>query len=309
MTKDKNKKIKDKSKGGFLSFILYPLSRNAGLTLIEAVIVVATLMIISALALASFVNSRNVRDLTINGQNILSVLRRTQSRALAGDENDQWGIRLEQTRYTLFKGPNFASSATTTVYDLPQNLEIVNITLSGGGQDIVFKLLSGETDQFGTFDLRVKDSVNLTFPITVEPSGKVFRTGTAPPPSGARIVDARHRAFNLGWSIKTSTTLTLTFSDPQNPDTVYPVAMASYFDAARTKFDWSGKINVGGEDQILRIHTTFLDDTNTVLHVDRDCRKNNKKVAIVIDTRDIATFEADCRTVTVGAYGGTMTEP
>ena len=85
--------------------------------------------------------------------------------------------------------------------------------------------------------------------------------------------------------------------------------MSSYFDAGKTKFDWSGTIAVGGENQILRIHTTSLTDSDTALSVDRDCRFNTKKVKITIDTRDIATYEADCKTITVGLYGGTMSEP
>ena len=85
--------------------------------------------------------------------------------------------------------------------------------------------------------------------------------------------------------------------------------MASYFDAGKTKFDWSGAIAVGTTTQTLRIHTSFLSATDTILHIDRDCRKNTKKMRIDIDAKYIATYETDCKTVTVGNFGGTMSEP
>lgn len=280
-----------------------------GFTLIEILLVVGILTLIGAVSIASFVNSRNVRELNTSGQNLLSVLRLAQSRVLAGEGSDTWGVRLEQARYILFQGTDFASSGTTTIYTLPDNLEIVNINLSGGGQEVVFKKLTGETEQAGTFDLRIKNSATLTYPITIESSGKVFRTGTAPVPLGTRIVDTRHRSFNLGWSIKNSIILTLTFSDPPNPDTVVPVAMAGYFNSDKTKFDLTITTIVGSLPQTQRIHTTSLTDTNTILSVDRDCRRNNKQMLLAIDARDIATYSADCQTVTVGAWGGTISEP
>ena len=46
-----------------------------------------------------------------------------------------------------------------------------------------------------------------------------------------------------------------------------------------------------------------------VLSVDRDCRFNTKAVKMTFDIKDIATYDADCRTVTIEAYGGTMGEP
>lgn len=300
----KRKKIKK-----VLSSLVFRLSAKSGFTLLEISISIAILALIGALSLVSFTNSRNVRDLTTSGQNALSILRLAQSKALAGEDNSTWGVHLETAQFVLFRGTTYAGATYTKPYVLPSSVEIVNINLAGGGQDIVLKRINGGTDQTGNFDVRVKNSTTKLFSITVDGSGKVYQTGAAPSQTGTRVIDTRHRSFNLGWSIKTYTTLTLTFSDPPNPDIINNVTMATYFDPGQTKFDWSGTVTVGGQSQTLRIHTTNLTDTNTILSVDRDCRKNTKKVQIKFDTRDIATYEADCRTVTVGPYGGAMSEP
>lgn len=280
-----------------------------GFTLLETIIAVSIVILIGAGAMVSFVNSRNVRDLNTSGQNVLSVLREAQSKALAGEDNVTWGVRLEQSRFILFAGPAYVGSPTTTIHTLPSSIEIVNISLVGGGQEVVFEKVDGRTDEVGTFTVRVRSATSLTFPVTIDASGKVYQTGTAPTILGTRILDTRHREFNLGWSIQGYTTMTLRFSDSPNPDTVQNIAMASYFGLNPTRFDWSGTVAVGGQNQFLRIHTTFLDGANTTLSVDRDCRYNTKQVKITFDSRDVATYSADCQTVTVEAYGGAMSEP
>jgi len=276
-----------------------------GFTLMEVVIVIGIIGIFSTVALVSFNASRNVRDLTTSSQNTLSILRLAQSRTLAGENDSAWGVRLASNQITLFEGDTFAGSPLTTIYPLPSSIQINNISLNGGGNDIIFKRITGETDQTGTFLLSVIGSPSNSFSVTIDSLGKVYRTNTFPVAIITRTVDTRHRSFTLGWSIKTATTMTLTFA---NPTIVQPVTMSSFFDVGKTKFDWSGTVLVGGLNQVLRIHTTTLTDGDTVLSVDRDCRKNTKKLTIDIDGKAIATYEADCTNISVGAFGGSMSE-
>lgn len=282
---------------------------NQGLTVIEVLVAVAIVAILGGMALTSFTASRNVRDLTSMEQNVLSVFRLAQARTLAGENNSAWGVHLESNQVVLFQGDIYASSPLTQAYPLVSSIELTGISLNGGGNDVIFKRVTGETDQAGTFVLNVVTAPSTSRSIIVDRSGNVYETASFPPPAVTRAMDLRHRAFTLGWSIKTASTLTLTFADPPNPDTVISVAMAPFFDPGPTKFDWSGTMVISGSDQTLRIHTTSLTDTDTVLSIDRDCRKNNKKLIISIDGKTIATYEADCATITIGAFGGTMVEP
>ena len=280
-----------------------------GFTLVELLVVITIVGVLGGIAAVSFNTSRNVRDLQTSAQNTLSVIRLAQSKTLAGENDSAWGVRLESSQITLFAGDTFAGATFTQVYALPPSIEITGIALNGGGSDVVFKRITGQTDQNGTFVVDVAASPGTSFPVTIDISGKAYETATFPAIAVTRSVDARHRSFTLGWSIKTATTMTLTFSDPPNPDTVQTVTMSTFFDAGKTKFDWSGTVTVGGLDQVLRIHTTTLTDTDTVLSIDRDCRKNTKKLAIAIDGKAITTYEADCATIGVGAFGGTISEP
>lgn len=281
--------------------------QNKGFTLIELLISISIVGIIAAAGLASFTNSRNVRELSTSGQNVLSILRLAQSKAIAGEDNSAWGVHLTSSQFVLYRGPAFAGSTLTEVFPLPASIEIANIVLAGGGPDILFNRLDGKTGHGGTFDLRVKSSIGTVFSITVDSSGKVYQTGAVPAPTGTRIIDTRHRTFDINGTIKNSITMTLTFSDPPNPNIVYPVVMTPV--APRTGFDWSGNVAVGGQSQIMRIHTLSITDTDTLLSVDRNCSENSKQVKISFDASDVATYSADCQSITTWPFGGTAIEP
>ena len=282
---------------------------NKGFTLVEIIVAMGIVLLLAALALVSFRASRDARDLSTSTQDILSIIRLAQSKTLAGEDDADWGVHLTQTQFTLFRGPAFAGSTLTETHDLPSSLELVSITLAGGGSDIIFTRVTGATNQNGSFILRVAATPATSASFTVDSSGAVYQTGAFSSLADIRTVDARHRSFDLGWSIKTATTMTLTFADPPNPDIVNSVTMLPYFDAGKTKFDWSGITSVGGLNQDLRIHTTSLTDTATILSIDRDCRKNTKKLTLEIDGKTIAAYEANCQTLTVGSFGGTVSEP
>jgi len=279
-----------------------------GFTLLETLIALGTLILIGTLAIVSFLNSRKVSDLNASVQNVISILRLAQSKTLAGEDDSQWGVHLAPSEYILFRGSSYPSATLTESFKLPWDIEIANINLATGGSDVIFERVSGTTTNSGTFDLRLLDGSG-SIRIKIDGSGKVYESKSSAEASG-RITDTRHLSFNLGWSIQNYTTLTLHFYDPPNPDTIFTVTpLSPYFNSNQTKFDWSGTVTVGGQDQVLRIHTTFLDSTNTILSVDRDCRKNTKKLKITFDARDIVTYAADCKSITLEAYGGTVLEP
>ncbi len=286
--KGKSKKIKDKN----------------GFTLIELLVSISIVILIGSIGLVSFVNSRNVRNLSNSGQEVISIMRLAQTKTLAGEDNSTWGVKLEASRYVLFRGSSYAGASYTEIFNLPTNIEIASITLAGGSQEIVFSRLNGKTSQTGNFDLRVIGTGGAVFSVTVDGSGKIYQTGSVPAPTGSRVIDTRHRTFNLAGTIKNSVTMTLTFS---NPDLVYPVTMTPA--APRTSFDWSGSVAVGGQNQTLRIHSLSITDSAASLSVDRDCATNNKQMKISFDGNDVATYSADCQGLTIWPFGGSVSEP
>lgn len=281
-----------------------------GFTALEITIVVGIVSLLGALSLVSFFNTRRVQNLVTAGNDALSVLRLARENAVAGHGGDPWGVRLEQGQYFLFQGLSYGSSVNTTRYALPPGIEIADIILAGGVVEAVFRPTDGHTEEWGTFTVRAQGSLAQTFLVTIDGSGMAYQTGTAPALSGSRVTDTRHRTFAFNWGIDDAADLIFSFSDPTD---VRTIAMAP--PAIRTSYDSGALIfTVGGVDQVLRVHALSVAPGATALSIDRDCRKNTKKVVISIRdsdgiVKDIAQYEADCRTVAAGLYGGVMTEP
>src|SRR3990167_2656300 len=141
---------------------VFSRERTDGFTLLETLISISVLVLISSLALVSFINSRDVREGAVFGQDVMSVLRLAQSKALGGEDNSAWGIHLEQGQSVLFRGTSYVGAPFTQSFPVPARLEITNIVLAGGGSDVIFKRITGYTDQAGSFDVQVRAFLKIT---------------------------------------------------------------------------------------------------------------------------------------------------
>lgn len=264
----------------------------------------AIILILVALSTAGLVSLRQNTDVGTSTHQIIAALQLARNKALASENDSNYGVHFESNKYVLFTGSTYSASAPDNeVHELKSTVEVHDINLVGGS-DVVFDRVQGTTSNSGSVGVRlINDSTN-SRAITVLASGHAGLTGSVSP-TDTRITDTRHLHFDLGWSIQGATTLTLTFADPPNPTVQENVTMASYFDVGQTVFDWEGTVDVNGSDQKLRIHTHSIGASDTLLSIHRDRRDNTKAVTIDIDGQEIVSYTAD-GTATVGPSGGTI---
>lgn len=125
--------------------------KKNGFTLIEILIIIAIAIIITVGSISVFVNFNKNKALEISTQNITSLLKEARSLTLASKNANVYGVHLQADKAILFEGSNFSStSPNNREYNLPSNIKITSINLNGGGNDVLFNRLTGETDQFGT---------------------------------------------------------------------------------------------------------------------------------------------------------------
>ncbi|MDP2671167.1 MAG: type II secretion system protein [bacterium] len=276
-----------------------------GFTLIEILISATVIIILSLIALASYNTFARQINLDTTTQNVISTLRLAQTRTKASEADTRYGVHFETTKYVLFSGDTYTVGAVGNKEYLLSSVEIYQINLNGGGSEVIFDRIRGTTSNFGSVDLRLIDNPARSQQVLIGISGEVSLENPVSP-TGTRLTDSRHLHFDLGWSIQSKTTLTLTFTDTPNPTVVKNIPMATYFDSGKTVFDWSGTVNVNGSNQVLRVHTHLLDAFSTILSIQRDRRYNDKALNLTIDGLDIVTYTA-AGTASVGASGGTMT--
>lgn len=274
-----------------------------GFTLIEILLVI---FVMTALLVLGFINYRDFEKmvaLSSSASQIISTLHLANERTVSSSGNSAHGVRFASSTYTLFASSTYdVADPKNEVFNLPLGIEISGLNI--GGSDVIFNKLTGATTNFGTIVLRIASKPSETKTVKILPSGRAGFEGTVTP-IDSRLKDARHTHFNLGWSLQGKTDLILTFHNPPLADIVNIIPMAVYFNSGQTAFDWKGTTVVGGANQVIRVHTHFLDAFNTILSIHRDGRITDKALDIKVDTKDIVSYTS-VGVATVGLFGGTM---
>lgn len=273
---------------------------SKGFTLTEVLAAISILTILAFLATVSYRPFTRRVDLQTTTQQLLATLHQARDKTLASEGSSSYGVYLAADRYVLFRGTAYnPSDPANETHALPANLELYDISV-GSGSSVVFDRLEGTTSGGGSVGLRLIANPAESAKIVILATGQAS-LDDAVATTNSRLTDTRHVHLNLTWSIQNSTTLTLDFGAVEET-----VAMASFFNADRSAFDWEGTVSVNGADQTMRIHTHQLDSATTLLSIRRDRRFNTAPVEILIDGQQLISYAADGQ-ATVGPFGGTMT--
>jgi len=133
--------------------------KRTAFTALELMLVLALLAILIG-GVAVFSRLSILRaDLNAQTTEVVSMLRLAQSKAAAGEGGLSHGVHLESDQFILFEGSSYSAvDPLNFSKTLPASLSIENISLNGGGSDIIFSPPQGETTTYGSFVLSSSDS-------------------------------------------------------------------------------------------------------------------------------------------------------
>jgi prepilin-type N-terminal cleavage/methylation domain-containing protein len=130
-----------------------------GFTLIETLVILSIIGIIVVITVSSLALFRSSQGLDKDTETVVEVLQQARTQTLNSQAASQYGVHFSSTSTTLFVGPSYSPTASTNnVYPLQSADTILTITLVGGGSDVVFNRLTGETSQNGTILLQSNSS-------------------------------------------------------------------------------------------------------------------------------------------------------
>lgn len=145
---------------------------SKGFSLVEMLIVLA-LMGIIALAISGVFSKATSRE-ALEKQTglVLSLLTQARGLTLSAKNASVYGVHFETTKAVLFTGATYSSSATSNIVEtMNSRVQISGISLAGGGSDVVFNRLVGDTSQSGTVTLSLIASSTQTKTITIFGTG------------------------------------------------------------------------------------------------------------------------------------------
>lgn len=125
-----------------------------GFTLLETLITLALVMALTALVFGAFTRYNEGRALESARSNVLALLESARERTLASKKGIAYGVYFAADRAVLFEGVVYATSTeTNNPFIVDSRVRIAPIALSGGGVSVLFKRLTGETNQYGSITL------------------------------------------------------------------------------------------------------------------------------------------------------------
>jgi prepilin-type N-terminal cleavage/methylation domain-containing protein len=148
------------------------LNANDGFTIIEVLIAIAIIGVLASLTIAYFNSFLSRNELKNESIKIVDALRRARGQSMAGQSDSQWGVHFESNKYVLFQGNTFtANDSFNEETTLAEVLTISSINLNGGGSNVVFSKINGETTQFGT--TTIQNDIGETKNIVINAYGNV----------------------------------------------------------------------------------------------------------------------------------------
>lgn len=142
--------------------------------MIEILIVLIILTAVFVIVLSSLSSFRDKQTLRANAIVIASLLNDARAATVASKEASQYGVHFETGRAAYFKGTTFSEpSSYNKEIKTDGAILISGIALQGGGVDVVFNQLTGETLQYGAITLTARANSALVKIITISQTGVI----------------------------------------------------------------------------------------------------------------------------------------
>ncbi len=135
---------------------------------------VAIVGILSTVVGVKFSTFRETQLVSTSVEEVKALLNEARSRTQGSENATQYGVHLETQKAVLFTGAVYSSStATNRIFAIDSKLAITSISLQGGGAEIVFSRLTGDTSQYGTFIIKRTSTTSGQKTVTVSKTGLV----------------------------------------------------------------------------------------------------------------------------------------
>lgn len=129
------------------------MNKKNGFTLIEMIIVIALMAILALTAIPVITGYQTDAKLASTASRIISTLRYSQNKSIVGEGTSTWGVHFDTTSshfFSIFQGSSYASGTNTEPVYLTDGVSLSNISITGGGNDIIFTRLTGKTSTDGS---------------------------------------------------------------------------------------------------------------------------------------------------------------
>jgi type II secretory pathway pseudopilin PulG len=147
---------------------------SRGFTIVEIVLALTILVLLSTVILASVRSYVREQALTGAVSSVAAVIADARNRTLSSRDALQYGVHIQDDAVTLFSGTTYSDGASgNEEILLDGNVTISDISLSGGGDDVLFERLTGDTNDAGTITLELLSDASRQKTIIIQSTGLI----------------------------------------------------------------------------------------------------------------------------------------
>lgn len=148
---------------------------NKGFGVIEILISMAILAVITAVVVPPLSGFKNHQVLVNTAEDVVSLLNKARMETLASKNSNYYSVHFEANRAVLFTGSVFNNNDSTNyAVNFDSSVSIPSsggINLNGGGSDITFSRLTGDTNQNGNIVIHLNSDNSKNKIITIKKTG------------------------------------------------------------------------------------------------------------------------------------------
>jgi len=147
-----------------------------GISLIEIIIIISIIGILSAIITPNLSRFHNQQALKNTAEDIISLLDEARGSTISSKNLTTYGVRFLSDKAILFPGLSYTESVSNKQIDFDSVVQIPEtggVNLNGGGIDIVFDRLTGDTLGYGTILIQLVNDATLQKVISVNKIGVI----------------------------------------------------------------------------------------------------------------------------------------
>lgn len=149
------------------------IHKQRGYTLVEMVVVLAIVGLLAALTVAIF-NLQKVNNFNKQSEELVSALRKAQSQAATGENNDEYGISFSSGSYTTYR-IDTATATQTSIATTTVSGTTISTSITPSASQVTFLRVSGQTKNATSATITMTlNGTSRTKVIIVNAAGQIY---------------------------------------------------------------------------------------------------------------------------------------
>ncbi|MEK7120469.1 MAG: type II secretion system protein [Patescibacteria group bacterium] len=144
----------------------------SGFTLIEVLFSIAILVLLSTIILSALRLLSGREKISTEAKKVIVAIEEARAKTISGEGGQRFGVYIMPNQLIIYEHPYLENNPNNKVLYLEGGISISSYTISGGGNQILFNKISGETNNDGTITLLSKSGD--TKQINVQKTGSVY---------------------------------------------------------------------------------------------------------------------------------------